>query len=122
MTVPKVRMGEYRACATEVSVYQEYMNPILAVLRQARPLTMEQLDRHVIREMKLASDVATVPQDVEKPDRSEVGYRIAWSWTYLKKAGLLDNPTRGPWGVSESIGVRRQRPGSRRETGVNKTG
>jgi hypothetical protein len=30
-----------------------------------------------------------------------VSYRIAWSRTYLKKAGLLDNPSRGQWGVSE---------------------
>jgi hypothetical protein len=78
------------------------MNPILDVLRrEGRPLTIEQLDRHVITEMKLAPDVAAIPHDAEKPDRSEVGYRIVWSRTYLKKAGLLDNPTRGQWGASE---------------------
>jgi len=67
-----------------VPVYQEYMNPILDVLRrEGRSLTIEQLDRHVIAEMKLAHDVATIPHDVEKPDRSEVSYRIAWSRTYL---------------------------------------
>jgi 5-methylcytosine-specific restriction protein B len=88
--------------ATGVPVYQEYMNPILAVLRRVgRPLTIEQLDRHAIAEMKLAPEVAAIPHDVEKPDRSEVSYRIAWSRTYLKKAGLLDNPKRGQWGVSE---------------------
>ena len=88
--------------ATGVPVYQEYMNPILDVLRrEGRPLTIEQLDSHVIAEMKLAPDVAAIPHDAEKPDRSEVSYRIAWSRTYLKKAGLLDNPTRGQWGASE---------------------
>jgi hypothetical protein len=47
---------------TSVPVYQEYMNPILDVLRrEGRPLTIEQLDRHVIAEMKLASDVAAIP-------------------------------------------------------------
>ena len=109
--------------AAGVPVYQEYMNPILAVLRrEGRPLTIEQLDRHVIAEMKLGPEVATIPHDVEKPDRSEVSYRIAWSRTYLKKAGFFDNPTRGQWGVSEkgrsARGDRRVRVGLGDRPGV----
>ena len=85
-----------------VPVYQEYMNPLLAVLRrEAVPQTIEELDRLVITEMKLAEDVTSVPHDPEKPDRSEVSYRIAWARTYLKKAGLLLNPKRGRWSISD---------------------
>jgi restriction endonuclease Mrr len=85
-----------------VPVFQEYMNPILDVLRrEGRALTIEQLDKRVIDVMRLPTEVASVPHDAEKPDRSEVSYRIAWSRSYLKKAGLLDNPARARWGISD---------------------
>jgi 5-methylcytosine-specific restriction protein B len=85
-----------------VPSFQEYMNPILTVVRRfGKPLTIEQMDREVIAEMKLAPDIAALPHEVAKPDRSEVSYRIAWARSYLKKAGLLENPKRGLWGASE---------------------
>ena len=33
---------------------------------------------------------------------SEVDYRLAWSRTYLKKFGLLENSSRGVWALSKS--------------------
>lgn len=71
-----------------VPVFQEYMQTILDVLRRAaRALTIEELDRLVVEAMKLPPDVVAIPHDPERPDRSEVGYRMAWARTYLKKAG-----------------------------------
>lgn len=32
---------------------------------------------------------------------SEVDYRLAWSRTYLKKFGLLENSFRGIWALSK---------------------
>jgi hypothetical protein len=84
-----------------VPVYQEYMNPMLEALRgQGGAISIEELDRRVLDRMKLPDDVRSAPHDPEKPDRSEVSYRMAWARTYLKKAGLLENPKRGRWGVS----------------------
>lgn len=92
-------MTEQEAIA--VPVYQEYMNPLLTVLRrEGRALAIEALDQLVIAEMGLARDVVAIPHDASKPDRSEVSYRISWARTYLKKAGLLENPARGRWSVS----------------------
>lgn len=83
---------------TKVPVFQEYMNPVLEVLRQqARPLSIEALDRAIADVMQLPPEVARVPHDPERPDRSEVSYRIAWARTYLKQARLIDNPQRGKW-------------------------
>jgi restriction system protein len=31
---------------------------------------------------------------------SEIEYRLAWSWTYLKKFGLLTNSSRGIWALA----------------------
>lgn len=80
-----------------VPVFQEYMNPMLDVLRGGTALRIEDLDRLVIDAMKLPPAITSIPHDPEKPDRSEVGYRMAWARTYLKRAGLLDNPSRGEW-------------------------
>ena len=82
-------------------VYQEYMNPLLEVLRsQGQALRIEELDRLVIAAMKLSADIVAMPHDPERPDRSEVSYRMAWARTYLKKAGLLENHPRGHWTIS----------------------
>jgi restriction system protein len=87
--------------AVGVPVYQEYMNPLLEALRsQGQALPIEEVDRLVIAAMKLPADIVAIPHDPEKPDRSEVSYRMAWARTYLKKAGLLENHPRGHWAIS----------------------
>src|SRR6478736_5674444 len=84
-----------------VPVFQEYMNPLLDVLReQAQPLSIEALDRAIADAMQLAPDAVKLPHDPAKPDRTEVSYRIAWARTYLKQAGLIDNPQRGRWAIT----------------------
>lgn len=90
------------AVGTRIPVYQDYMNPILDALRSAgRPLTIEELGQRVAESMALAANVVAIPHDPEVPDRSEVGYRMAWARTYLKKAGLLVNPKQGTWALTQ---------------------
>jgi len=38
----------------------------------------------------------------EKGPKNEVAYRLAWSNTYLKKFGLLENSSRGVWTLSKA--------------------
>ncbi|MBK7402854.1 MAG: winged helix-turn-helix domain-containing protein [Myxococcales bacterium] len=78
------------------------MNAILSVLRTSQSaLFIEELDRRAIEAMALPADVAQVPHDPARPDRTEVAYRMAWARTYLKKANLLANPARGMWALTE---------------------
>ena len=37
----------------------------------------------------------------EKSSQTEIGYRLAWAQTYLKKAGYLENSSRGVWALTE---------------------
>jgi 5-methylcytosine-specific restriction enzyme B len=87
-----------------VPVFQEYINPILAALRGAGgSATIPELEALVINEMKLAPEVLSVPHDPAKEEgKSEVAYRIAWARSYLKKAGLLENPQRGVWSLTHT--------------------
>jgi len=53
-------------------------------------------------------EIAGLPEDVlaqlhrpGKSSQTEVGYRLAWARTYLKKYGLLENSNRGVWSLTE---------------------
>ena len=53
-------------------------------------------------------EIANIPDDIlqishgEEGTVSEVDYRLAWSRTYLKKFGLLENSSRGIWALSQA--------------------
>lgn len=53
-------------------------------------------------------EIAEIPEEVlqishgEEGTTKEVDYRLAWSRTYLKKFGLLENSSRGIWALSKA--------------------
>src|SRR4051812_30950415 len=87
--------------ADQVPVFQEYMNPILAALRAlGGSSSIEALDAKVCEEMGLSPEVLSVRHKADQPG-TEVSYRAAWARTCLKFAGLLTNPSRGTWALTE---------------------
>jgi restriction system protein len=56
----------------------------------------------------LVYEIAKIPEDVlqvshgESGTLKEVDYRLAWSRTYLKKFGLVENSARGIWAILQS--------------------
>lgn len=51
---------------------------------------------------KLTDEILQVPHG-EEGNISQVDYRLAWSRTYLKKYGLLENSSRGIWALKSNI-------------------
>ncbi|NMB74336.1 MAG: restriction endonuclease [Myxococcales bacterium] len=51
--------------------------------------------------MNLTEEQLSVPHDPERSETTEVGYRMAWARTYLKKDGYLDNSSRGVWVLTQ---------------------
>jgi restriction system protein len=57
---------------------------------------------------EIAYEIANISEDAlqishgENGLISEVDYRLAWSRTYLKKYGLIDNSSRGIWALTKS--------------------
>ena len=53
-------------------------------------------------------EIANIPDDIlqilhgEEGTINEVDYRLAWSRTYLRKFGLLENSSRGIWALSKA--------------------
>lgn len=66
--------------------------------------TTEEIYDKVVQILNLPDKVLEIPHG--STSQSEVEYRLAWSRTYLKKYGLLQNSARGIWSlVSTSIDV-----------------
>jgi restriction system protein len=85
----------------KVPDYRHYFNPLLRSLRTlGGSAGNEELDTRIAEDMKLSEDVLSVPHSETRPGLSEVGYRIAWARTYLKKAGLITNSERGVWSLT----------------------
>lgn len=83
---------------SEVPQYHELLNPLLSALHDLGGSgTIDEIHETVLEQSDLSDEVAEVPHDPEKSNRTELEYRLAWARTYLKKYGLINNSERGVW-------------------------
>ncbi len=88
----------------KIPTYDSMMNPLLEALRNLGGSgTIEEIDGKVAEVMNISDEQFEVLQDPEKGSRTKFEYRLAWTRTFLKKYGLLENSTRGVWALT-SIG------------------
>ena len=59
-----------------------------------------EINNATISILDLDEDVVEIPHDPDKSNDTEVEYRLAWTRTYLKKYGLIDNSSRGIWAIN----------------------
>lgn len=80
-----------------IPTFDQMMNPLLEALAQlGGGAKIKQINRKVAEIMQLSPGQLAIPHN-EQGKISEVGYRLAWTRTYLKKYGLIENPQRGFW-------------------------
>jgi restriction system protein len=85
----------------QLPTFPELLNPLLRALRALGGSgSIEEIYDKVVELERLPDDVASQPHDPEKSNETEVGYRLAWARTYLKKYGLLENSSRGIWSLT----------------------
>jgi restriction system protein len=84
----------------DVPTFDELMWPTLLALREmGGSASNEELLSKVVTVANLSDDVmAVIHTDGRQP---RVQYNLAWAKTYLKKAGALENSTRGVWSLTE---------------------
>ena len=81
----------------EVPSFDEMMQPTLDALRElGGKASVNDLEQAVLGRLGLPSEVMSKPH-AGNPSMTEVEYRLYWARTYLKGAGLINNPTRGRW-------------------------
>jgi restriction system protein len=86
----------------EIPTFENYMRPMLTALRKlGGSATIQELYDAVVDGMGLTEEQLTIVHDAERGNQSEVGYRMAWARTYLKKTGYLTNSERGIWALTQ---------------------
>ena len=87
--------------ATKLPTFDRLMNPLLRALKALGGSgSIEETYDKVVEIEKLTDEVLAQLHDPERSTQTEVGYRLAWARTYLKKFGMLENSTRGVWSLS----------------------
>lgn len=82
-----------------VPAYHEMIEPTMVALQQLGGSgTIEEINNEVAQNLNLSSEVLEIPHG--DSTTTEFAYRLAWSRTYLKKAGLVDNSARGVWSLT----------------------
>lgn len=85
----------------EIPAYDQLMLPLFAALKDlGDSASIAEIDEYVGEHSGLPSELLDLPHNAEKSNQTEFQYRLAWARTYLKKAGLIDNSSRGVWVIS----------------------
>jgi restriction system protein len=75
--------------------FDQLMNPLLRALQALGGSgSIEEIYDKVIELERFPDDLLSQLHDPEKSNQTEIGYRLAWARSYLKKYGLLDNSAR----------------------------
>ena len=88
---------------TEVKVptFDTFMNPLIRALKSLGGSgTIEEINDKASEIAGLSDEQLDVLHDPEKGGQTEVEYRLAWTRTYLKKYGVLENSSRGVWALT----------------------
>lgn len=87
--------------AKKLPTFDRLMNPLLKALAALGGSgSVEEIYDKVVELEGLPEEVLSQLHDPENSNNSEVGYRLAWARTYLKKYGLLENSKRGVWSLT----------------------
>lgn len=86
----------------ELPTFDQLMIPTLEALKiLGGSGTIEEINEKVYGIAKISEETLQISHN-ENGLQSEVDYRLAWSRTYLKKLGLINNSSRGVWALSDS--------------------
>lgn len=87
---------------SEFPTFDQLLIPTIeALINLGGSGTIEEINEKVYEIANISEDTLQIPHG-ENGLHSEVDYRLAWSRTYLKKFGLIDNSSRGVWAISNS--------------------
>jgi len=86
---------------TKVPPYDQLFNPLLRAMNALGGSgSIEEIYDKVVELEHFPEDVVAQLHDPEKSNQTQLGYRLAWARTYLKKVGVVENSSRGIWSVT----------------------
>lgn len=82
--------------------YDQLMLPLLkALFSLGGSGSIDEIYEAVVEQENFDEQTLAVLHNPEKSSQTEIHYRLAWARTYLKKAGYLENSTRGVWALTD---------------------
>ena len=86
---------------TNLPTYDALMNPLILALKAlGGSSTIEELEVKVAEILGLSDEQLEVIHDPKKGGQSQFSYNLAWSRTYLKRFGVVENSSRGVWALT----------------------
>ncbi len=87
---------------SDLPSFDELIVPTVKALKELGGSgTVEEINNKVYGIAKISDDILLIPHG-DGGTTIEVDYRLAWSRTYLKKFGLLENSSRGIWALTKA--------------------
>jgi len=84
-----------------IPTFDALMNPVIQTLKDLGGSgTIEEIDAKAAEIAGLSDEQLEILHNPEKGSQTEVEYRLAWTRTYLKKYGALENSSRGVWALT----------------------
>lgn len=82
----------------EVPAYNDMMSELFQAMKDLGGSgTVREIDDKTIEILDLAPEVQEIMHG--NSSKTEVEYRLAWTRTYMKKVGILENSSRGVWSL-----------------------
>ncbi|ECA3794689.1 restriction endonuclease [Salmonella enterica subsp. enterica] len=82
--------------------YDQLMVPLTkALVKLGGSGSIDEIYETVVDIEKFDEETLANLHNPEKSSQTEIGYRLAWARTYLKKAGYLENSSRGVWALTD---------------------
>lgn len=86
----------------KIPTFDDLMSPLLQALRLLGGSgSIEEIYNKTVEVAGISEEILAQLHDPDKSSLTEVGYRLAWARTYLRKYGLLENSSRGVWSLTE---------------------
>ncbi|MCG3776887.1 MAG: Mrr restriction system protein [Nitrospira sp.] len=90
--------GDQKKGKEHLPKYEGLIIPTLEALKQlGGSATLDELNEATCSKLNLTPEQLQIPHANENDARTEIEYRLAWTRTILKSAGLLTNSSRGVW-------------------------
>lgn len=88
--------------AGKMVTYDQLMLPLMkALVNLGGSGSIDEIYEAVVELEEFDEETLAILHNPEKSSQTEIGYRLAWARTYLKKAGFLENSSRGVWALTD---------------------
>lgn len=82
--------------------YHEFFNPVLQALRELGDSgSNQEIHNKVVAVLGLSDEQVEMPHKSGQSSPTMVNYRLGWARTWLKHYGLVENPRRGVWALTQ---------------------